>query len=326
MIASHLPIGADKKQVILETLELKPRLRAVLEQLKRQSEIHRVKKEVADMVQQEMSKSQRELLLRQQLRSIRRELGESGSEDEELEELRERLSKAEPPSEAAKAARRELSRMSTMNPASAEYQVSFNYVEWLADLPWKRATTDRLDVSEVRRVLDEDHHGLEQPKKRIAEYIAVRKLRSDKRSPILCFVGPPGVGKTSLGRSIARATGRQFVRISLGGVQDEAEIRGHRRTYVGALPGRLVAGLKKGGANNPVFVLDEIDKISSDFSGDPGSALLEALDPEQNNAFVDHYLNVPVDLSSVLFVATANRKDTIPGPLLDRTRRIHSNT
>ena len=322
LIASHLPITADKKQVILETLELRPRLRAVLEQLKRQSEIHRVKKEVADMVQQEMSKSQRELLLRQQLRAIRRELGESGNEDEELEELRDRLSKAEPPLEAMKAARRELSRMSTMNPASAEYQVSFNYVEWIADLPWKRVTTDRLDVGEVRRVLDEDHHGLEQPKKRILEYIAVRKLRRDKKSPILCFIGPPGVGKTSLGRSIARATGRQFVRISLGGVQDEAEIRGHRRTYVGALPGRLVAGLKKAASGNPVFVLDEVDKLSADFSGDPASALLEALDPEQNHSFVDHYLAVPVDLSNVLFVATANRKDTIPTPLLDRMEVI----
>jgi ATP-dependent Lon protease len=322
LIASHLPIPADKKQVILETLDLRPRLLAVLDQLKRQSEIHRVKREVADMVQQEMSKSQRELLLRQQLRAIRRELGESGNEDEELEELRERLSKAEPNAEAMKAARRELSRMTTMNPASAEYQVSFNYVEWIADLPWQRMTTDRLDVAEVRRVLDEDHHGLEQPKKRIAEYIAVRKLRRDKRSPILCFIGPPGVGKTSLGRSIARATGRQFVRISLGGVQDEAEIRGHRRTYVGALPGRLVTGLKKAKSCNPVFVLDEVDKMSADFSGDPASALLEALDPEQNHAFVDHYLNVPVDLSNVLFVATANRKDTIPTPLLDRMEVI----
>jgi ATP-dependent Lon protease len=322
LIASHLPITADKKQVILETLDLRPRLLAVLDQLKRQSEIHRVKKEVADMVQQEMSKSQRELLLRQQLRAIRRELGESGNEDEELEELRERLSKAEPNAEAMKAARRELSRMTTMNPASAEYQVSFNYVEWIADMPWQRVTTDRLDVAEVRRVLDEDHHGLEQPKKRIQEYIAVRKLRRDKRSPILCFIGPPGVGKTSLGRSIARATGRQFVRISLGGVQDEAEIRGHRRTYVGALPGRLVTGLKKAKSSNPVFVLDEVDKMSADFSGDPASALLEALDPEQNHAFVDHYLNVPVDLSNVLFVATANRKDTIPTPLLDRMEVI----
>ncbi len=322
LIASHLPIPADRKQAILETLDLRQRLKAVLDQLKRQSEIHRVKKEVADMVQQEMSKSQRELLLRQQLRAIRRELGESGSEDEDLEELRERLSKAEPPPEALKAARRELSRMSTMNPASAEYQVAFNYVEWIADLPWQRATTDRLDVLEVRRVLDEDHHGLDQPKRRIVEYIAVRKLRRDKRSPILCFVGPPGVGKTSLGRSIARATGRQFVRISLGGVQDEAEIRGHRRTYVGALPGRLVSGLKKAGSCNPVFVLDEVEKMSADFSGDPASALLEALDPEQNHAFVDHYLGVPTDLSNVLFVATANRKDTIPSALLDRMEVI----
>jgi ATP-dependent Lon protease len=322
LIASHLPITAERKQTILETLELRDRLRAVLDQVKRQSEIHRVKKEVADMVQQEMSKSQRELLLRQQLRAIRRELGESGNEDDELEELRERLTKAEPSSEASKAARRELSRMNTMNPASAEYQVSFNYVEWIADLPWSRVTSDRLEVNEVRRVLDEDHHGLEQPKKRIVEYIAVRKLRSDKRSPILCFIGPPGVGKTSLGRSIARATGRQFVRISLGGVQDEAEIRGHRRTYVGALPGRLVTGLKKANSGNPVFVLDEVDKMSADYSGDPGSALLEALDPEQNNAFVDHYLAVPVDLSSVLFVATANRKDTIPTALLDRMEVI----
>jgi ATP-dependent Lon protease len=322
LIASHLPITSERKQAILEQVDLLPRLHAVLEQIKRQSEIHRVKREVADMVQQEMSKSQRELLLRQQLRTIRRELGESGNEDEELEQLRERISTADPPQEARKAARRELSRMSTMNPASAEYQVAFNYVEWLADMPWNKTTPDRLEVAEVRRVLDEDHHGLAQPKKRIAEYIAVRKLRSDKKSPILCFVGPPGVGKTSLGRSIARATGRQFIRISLGGVQDEAEIRGHRRTYVGALPGRFVTALKKAGSSNPVFVLDEIDKLGAEGGGDPASALLEALDPEQNHAFEDHYLAVPVDLSSVLFVATANRRDTIPSALLDRMEVI----
>ncbi len=322
LVACNVPMETDRRQEILETVDLRARLKAVLGLIKRQSEIHRVKREVADMVQQEMSRSQRELLLRQQMRAIRRELGESGGEDEELDLLRERLTKAEPPPEAEKSAKRELSRMTTMNPASAEYQVSFTYVEWIADLPWKRSTTDRLDVPEVRRVLDEDHHGLDKPKKRIVEYIAVRKLRRDQRSPILCFVGPPGVGKTSLGRSIARATGREFVRISLGGVQDEAEIRGHRRTYVGALPGRLITGLKKAQSNNPVFVLDEIDKMAADFSGDPASALLEALDPEQNNAFVDHYLGVPADLSNVLFVATANRKDTIPNALLDRMEVI----
>jgi ATP-dependent Lon protease len=322
LVASHLPVPTERKQQIIETLDVRVRLKAVLELIKRQQEIHRVKQEVASMVEEEMSKSQRELLLRQQLRAIRRELGESGSEDDELDELRERLTRARAPQEAEKAGRRELSRMSAMNSASAEYQVSFNYVEWLCDLPWSKSTPDRLDVSEVRRVLDEDHHGLEEPKKRIVEYVAVRKLKSNKRSPILCFVGPPGVGKTSLGRSIARATGREFQRVALGGVQDEAEVRGHRRTYVGALPGRLVTGLKKAGAINPVFVLDEIDKMSSDFSGDPASALLEALDPEQNNAFVDHYLNVPVDLSQIVFIATANRKDTIPRPLLDRMEVI----
>lgn len=322
LVATHLPIATEAKQNVLEIFELRPRLRRVLELVGRQAELHRVKQEIASLVQEEMSSSQRELLLRQQLKAIRRELGESEEDDDELEKLRERLAKAEPPLEAEKAARRELSRMSSMNASSAEYQVSFNYVEWIADLPWTRLTPDRIDVQQVRRVLDEDHHGLEQPKKRIVEYAAVRKLRSNKRSPILCLIGPPGVGKTSLARSIARATAREFVRISLGGVQDEAEIRGHRRTYVGALPGRLIAGFKKAGSRNPVFVLDEIDKMSSDYSGDPGSALLEALDPEQNNAFVDHYLNVAFDLSQVLFVATANNRNTIPGPLLDRMEII----
>jgi len=322
LVASHLPLPTDKKQSIIETLELQPRLERVLDLLKRQSEIHRVKQEEASMVREEMSRSQRELLLRQQLRTIRRELGESGDEDDELDQLRDRITNADPPPEARKAAKRELSRMSSMHSSSAEYQVAFNYVEWIADLPWAKCSDERLEVAEVRAVLDQDHHGLEKPKRRIVEYIAVKKLAKSKKSPILCFIGPPGVGKTSLARSIARATGREFARVSLGGVQDEAEIRGHRRTYVGALPGRLVAGLKKTGAANPVFVLDEIDKMSADFSGDPASALLEALDPEQNHAFLDHYLDVPVDLSMVMFVATANRRDTIPRPLLDRMEVI----
>ena len=322
LVAAQVAFETARKQAVLEAIDPRERLNLVLEQVRRQLEIHRVKTEVASMVKEEMSRSQRELLLRQQMRNIRRELGESGDEDDALEELRDRLTRAQPSPEAAKAAKRELSRLATMNSGSAEYQVAFSYVEWIADLPWSRSTPDRLDVPEVRRVLDEDHHGLEEPKKRIVEYIAVRKLRRDKRSPILCFLGPPGVGKTSLGRSISRATGREFVRVSLGGVHDEAEVRGHRRTYVGAMPGRVVAGLKKARARNPVFVLDEVDKLGSDFTGDPASALLEALDPEQNNAFSDHYLDVPVDLSQVLFVATANRRDTIPAPLLDRMEVI----
>jgi ATP-dependent Lon protease len=322
LVGSHLPVDKDPKQKILEALDLRTRLRTVLDLLKRQSAINRVKQEVATLVQEGMSGSQRELLLRQQLRAIRRELGDGEDEDDELESLRERIAKVEPPPEVVMAAKRELSRMSSMNPQSAEYQVSFGYVSWLADLPWTRESVDCLDVADVRRVLDEDHHGLEKPKKRIVEYMAIRKLRSDKRGPILCFAGPPGVGKSSLGRSIGRATGRQCTTISLGGVQDEAEIRGHRRTYVGALPGRLIAGLKKTGTRNPVFILDEVDKMSADFQGDPAAALLEALDPEQNHSFVDHYIDLPIDLSQVLFVATANRQDQIPISLLDRMEVI----
>jgi ATP-dependent Lon protease len=226
------------------------------------------------------------------------------------------------PIEADKAARKQLQRMRAMSPHGAEYQVCRNYVEWLADLPWGKVTADRLDVNEAKRVLDEDHHGLEKIKRRIVEYIAVRRLKSDIRGPILCFVGPPGVGKTSLAKSIARATGRNFCRVALGGVQDEAEVRGHRRTYVGAYPGRFVVGMKQAGARNPVMLLDEIDKLATDGRGDPGAALLEVLDPEQNNTFTDHYLEVPLDLSGVLFIATANRKDTIPRPLLDRMELI----
>ncbi|AKF03356.1 endopeptidase La [Sandaracinus amylolyticus] len=321
LVATNLPVSTQQKQQILQILDVRERLRKVAELVSRQSQVYRVKKEISTMVQEEMSRSQREFLLRQQMKTIRRELGEA-EDDDEIETLRERIARAHMPNDAEKAARKQLSRMRSMSPNGAEYQVCRNYVEWLADLPWSKTTADRLDVAEARRVLDEDHHGLDRIKRRIVEYIAVRRLKSDIRGPILCFVGPPGVGKTSLAKSIARATGRNFVRVALGGVQDEAEIRGHRRTYVGAYPGRFVAGLKNAGARNPVMLLDEIDKLGSDGRGDPASALLEVLDPEQNNTFTDHYLEVPVDLSPVLFIATANRKDTIPRPLLDRMELI----
>ncbi len=322
LIASNLPISTDQKQTVLELLDVRERLRRVMDLVSRQSEVYKVKKEISTLVQEEMSRSQREYLLRQQMKAIRRELGETEDDEDDIENLRERIARADLPPEAEKAAKKQLNRMRSMSPAGAEYHVARQYVEWMADLPWSKHTADRLDVGEARRVLDEDHHGLERIKKRILEYIAVRKLRSDVRGPILCFVGPPGVGKTSLGRSIARATGRELVRISLGGVQDEAEIRGHRRTYVGSFPGRVIGGLKKAGSKNPVMMLDEVDKLGSDHRGDPSAALLEVLDPEQNNTFTDHYIECPFDLSQVMFIATANRKDTIPGPLLDRMEVI----
>ncbi|MCB9595937.1 MAG: endopeptidase La [Sandaracinaceae bacterium] len=321
LVCSNLPVGTAAKQQVLELLDVRARLRKVGELVGRQAQVHEVKKEISTMVQEEMSRSQREFLLRQQMKAIRRELGEA-DDDDEIEILREKIAHADMPMEAEKAAKRQLSRMRSMNPAGAEYQVARNYVEWMVDLPWSKSAPVRLDVGEAKRVLDEDHHGLDEIKRRILEYIAVRKLKSNIRGPILCFVGPPGVGKTSLGRSIARATGRHFVRVALGGVQDEAEIRGHRRTYVGAYPGRIIAGLKQAGSRNPVMLLDEVDKLGNDFRGDPASALLEVLDPEQNNTFSDHYLEVPFDLSNVLFIGTANRKDTIPRPLLDRMELI----
>lgn len=322
LVAANLPVATDLKQEVLELLDVRERLRRVTDLVGRQGEVYRVKKEIHTMVQEEMSRTQREYLLRQQMKQIRRELGESEDEEDDIEALRDRIARAELSVEAERAAKKQLSRMRSMSPGGNEYHVTRQYVEWLADLPWGKLTADRLNVAEARRVLDEDHHGLENIKRRILEYIAVRKLRSDKRGPILCFVGPPGVGKTSLGRSIARATGREFVRISLGGVQDEAEVRGHRRTYVGSFPGRVISGFKKAGSRNPVMMLDEIDKLGSDHRGDPASALLEVLDPEQNTAFVDHYLEVPFDLSKVMFIATANRRDTIPRPLLDRMELI----
>ncbi len=320
-VAANLPVPTLQKQQVLAIVDVRDRLRRVLDLVGRQAQVHKVKKEISTMVQEEMSRSQREILLRQQMKTIKKELGEA-EDDDEIELLRERIARAEMPSEAEKQARKQLVRMRSMSPNGAEYQVCRNYVEWLADLPWGKTTADRLDVGEAKRVLDEDHHGLEKIKRRIVEYIAVRRLKSDIKGPILCFVGPPGVGKTSLAKSIARATGRNFVRVALGGVQDEAEVRGHRRTYVGAYPGRFVAGMKNAGSRNPVMLLDEIDKLASDGRGDPSAALLEVLDPEQNATFTDHYLEVALDLSQVLFIATANRKDTIPRPLLDRMEII----
>jgi ATP-dependent Lon protease len=324
LIASNFPqaqASIADKQEILEAFDVKARVRLVLAMVSRQLEVLRVKKEISHMVQEEMGKSQREYILRQQMKNIREELGEGG-DDDEIEELRERIRLAGPPADVEKVARKQLSRLRGMSQQSAEFNVTKTYLEWIADLPWSKSTQDKIDVGDVRRCLDEDHLGLEKVKRRIVEYTAVRQLRADKKGPILLFVGPPGVGKTSLGRSIARSMGRRYERIALGGVRDEAEIRGHRRTYVGALPGRILQALKKAGTKNPVIVLDEVEKMGADVRGDPTAALLEVLDPEQNGTFQDHYLDLPFDLSQVTFLATANDRDAIPGPLLDRMEVI----
>ena len=323
LIASNLsPEQATvaDKQKILETFEPKARVRAVLTIVNRQLEMLRVKKEVSSMMADE-GKAQREQILRQQMKTIKEDLGEGGEEDE-VEELRERIRLASLPDEVNKVARKQLGRLSGMQPQSAEYNVTRTYLEWLADVPWKATTPDKIEVEQTRRCLDEDHYGLEKIKKRIIEYMAVRKLAGTRKAPILCFIGPPGVGKTSLGRSIARSMGRRYHRLALGGVRDEAEIRGHRRTYVGALPGRIIQGMKKVGVKNPVMVLDEVDKMGVDMLGDPSAALLEVLDPEQNATFQDHYLDVPYDLSQVTFLCTANNPDTIPPALWDRMEVI----
>lgn len=322
LVASNLELDVAGKQRILETTDVPTRLRLVLEQLSKEGQALEIETEIKEKVQSEMSKTQREYMLRQQLEAIRRELGESEDGDEGIERLREKIEAVGMPEEAAKQASRELERLSQAPPAAAEHSVIRNYLEWMTDLPWSNASEDRLDVAEARRILDEDHYGLEKVKDRIVEYIAVLSLKRDLKGPILCFVGPPGTGKTSLGRSIARALGREFTRISLGGVRDEAEVRGHRRTYVGAMPGRIVQSLRKAGTRNPVMVLDEIDKVGSDGRGDPSSALLEVLDPEQNSEFSDHYLEVPFDLSQVLFIATANLIDPVPAALRDRMEVI----
>ncbi len=316
---TNLPV--EEKQEVLEIADVEKRLERVSYLFNRYLQTLELGKKIQSEVQDEISRSQREMYLRQQLKAIQKELGEF-EETSDIGDLKKRLEEADLPDEVRKVAEKELDRLSRMHPASAEYTVSRTYLEWLIDLPWKKSTVDNLDIEQVQKKLDSDHYGLEKVKKRILEYLAVRKLKQDMRGPIMCFVGPPGVGKTSLGRSIAEALGRKFVRISLGGVRDEAEIRGHRRTYIGALPGRIIQGIKRAGSNNPVFMLDEIDKIGQDFRGDPSAALLEVLDPEQNNQFSDHYLEVPFDLSKVMFIATANMQDTIIPALRDRMEII----
>ncbi len=318
LAASVLNISAEEKVGLLERNNVKDRVQKLVEIVTRELELQEISSRIQTQVADEVGKTQRQYYLREQMKAIQRELGEEDDRAAEIEELRSKIEEAKMPEEAQKVAEKELDRLSKMPPQAAEYTVSRTYLDWLVNLPWSVETEDKLDVPEAKRVLDEDHYDLEKVKDRILEYLAVRSLKKDLKGPILCFSGPPGVGKTSLGRSIARAMGRKFVRISLGGVRDEAEIRGHRRTYIGSLPGRIIQGIKRAGTRNPVFVLDEIDKVGTDFRGDPSSALLEVLDPEQNNSFSDHYLEVPFDLSKVFFICTANVLDTIPPALRDR--------
>ncbi|HXN34443.1 MAG TPA: endopeptidase La [Polyangiaceae bacterium] len=318
LVAGNLDAPVDEKASLLEMIDVKERIRKVLKLLTRQLEILKMRERINSQIKEEMGKNQREYVLRQQLKAIKEELGEDEGDQGDLDGLEERIAKANLPQEAEQVAKKQLKRLRNMQVGSAEYTVVRTYLDWILDLPWHIQTPDNMDIGAVRKVLDEDHYGLEKVKKRILEYLAVRKLKKDKKGPILCLIGPPGVGKTSLGRSIARALGRKFVRISLGGVHDEAAIRGHRRTYVGALPGQIIQGMKKASTINPVFMMDEVDKIGHDFRGDPAAALLEVLDPEQNNTFADHYLEIPYDLSNVMFVATANIADPIPAPLRDR--------
>jgi ATP-dependent Lon protease len=318
LVASYLKIAIEELQDLLSTLEVRQRLEKLIVILSREIELLELGHKIQSQVQTELNKSQREYFLRQQLKAIQKELGETDGRSAEIDDLEKKIATANMPEEARKAADKELDRLRMIPPESAEHTVVRTYLDWLVSLPWCISTEDNLDITHARAVLDEDHYDLEKVKERILEFLAVRKLKRDTKGPILCFVGPPGTGKTSLGRSIARALGRKFVRLSLGGIRDEAEIRGHRRTYIGSLPGRIIQGLRNAGSNNPLFILDEVDKLGADFRGDPASALLEVLDPEQNNTFVDHYLDVPFDLSGVLFITTANILDTIPHALRDR--------
>ncbi len=318
LLASSLPFTIEEKQNLLGEINVRARLERLGQYLSRQLAVLELSSKIQEQVGSELSKAQRDHFLRQQLKAIQDELGESEGDNPEIAELWDRIKKAGPPEEVMTEAERELERLAAMHPSSAEYSIVRTYLDWLAILPWSKASRDRLDLRRARKVLDHDHFDLEKIKERILEYLAVRKLKKDMKGPILCLVGPPGTGKTSLGKSIAKALGREFVRVSLGGVHDEAEIRGHRRTYVAALPGRVIQGIRKAGTNNPVFMLDEVDKLGADFRGDPSAALLEVLDPEQNSTFRDHYLDVDFDLSKVMFIATANMLETIPSPLLDR--------
>ena len=320
VVVSALNLTPQDRQRFLEMTDPVQRLKELVPLLSREIQVLELTQKIQEQARQELDKAQREFILRQQLREIQKELGETP--EAEIEELRQKIEEAGMPEEVKEVALRELDRLSKMHPAAAEYTVSRTYIDWLISLPWNKVTEDNLDIAHAKKVLDEDHYDLDDVKERLLEFLAVRKLKQDTKGPILCFVGPPGVGKTSLGQSIARALGRKFVRISLGGVRDEAEIRGHRRTYVGALPGRIIQGLRQAGTKNPVFMLDEVDKLGFDFRGDPAAALLEVLDPEQNHSFVDHYLDVPFDLSQVLFICTANITDTIPPALLDRMEVI----
>ncbi len=324
LVAAHMTLSLEDKQKVLETLDIQSRLRLLLELLSKEVRVLELTSKVQSEVNVELSKSQREYYLREQLKAIQRELGELDERGEELEELREKIEQAGMPPEAEKEVHREFDRLRRMSPGAPEYTVARTYIDWMVALPWSVSTEDNVELASVRGVLDSDHYGLEKIKERIVEFLAVRKVKKDGkvRQPILCFVGPPGVGKTSLGRSISHAMNRKFVRISLGGMRDEAEIRGHRRTYIGALPGQIVQGLRRAETNNPVFMLDEIDKLGMDFRGDPASALLEVLDPEQNVSFRDHYIDAPFDLSRVFFITTANRLDTVPPPLRDRMEVI----
>jgi len=318
MITSTINSSLEEKQTVLETFNVNKRLKEVTRLVNYQLEILELGNKIQSQVKGDMDKRQREYYLREQLKAIKEELGEKDEATVEIEDYRAKIEEKNLPEEARQEAERELDRLARMHPSSAEYTVASTYLDWLTALPWHESTEDNLDITKARKILDQDHFGLKKAKKRILEYLAVRKLAPESKGPILCFAGPPGTGKTSLGLSIARALGRQFFRISLGGVRDEAEIRGHRRTYVGALPGRIIQGIRRSGSNNPVFMLDEIDKVGSDFRGDPSSALLEVLDPEQNFSFSDHYLDVSFDLSKVMFITTANILDTIPPALRDR--------